>query len=123
MGYQEGVLLKLHFSSLKSVLKHLSNGIVNDSLIKDCKLTKVLRPIFEVNTKFIFISHVVELIECYDSTVSILSYSENLKRADLQESDPNDDAALSEEDEKFRRMSKEHTSLKNQLEGMRKVCV
>ena len=121
IGYQEGVILKSHFRNLKLVLKQLSNGIVNEAIIKDCKLTKILRPIFEVNNKIIVISHAIELIECYDSTVSILLYSENLRRGDLQENDPNDDAALSEEDEKFKKMSQEHSSLKNQLESMRKV--
>ena len=61
----------------------------------------------------------MELIETYENTVNILSYSESIKRLDIK--DEIDDGVLSEEDEKFKKMSQENNMLRTQLEQTRKV--
>ena len=116
-------MLKNQFTCLRSLLKNTYNGIA-DEAYKECKLTRILRPIFEVNCKVVFIAHVLESIDCYEETLNVLSYSESLKRAESSEKAMiNDEDIIKQEDQKFRKMSQENSLLKSQFDRMKKVPI
>ena len=121
VGYQEGVLLKGQFGSLKSSLKNIFNNSTEDTS-KDCKLTRILKPVLDPTCKVVFFANVVESIDSYEETLNVLSYAESLKRQEtFEKSLLDEEDIIKQEDQKFRKMSQENSMLKSQLDRTKRV--